>query len=271
MTRIGIDIGGSSVKGVQLDGAGCREAQSTPYTRPDRAGITDAVRAVLAELRAGSHGATPAGLCLPGRVSADQSSVELSVNLPVLAGWNFVDMFTAFGLPADTLVCSDTVAAGADFVRSEQLGGRAACIAIGTGVGLAVFDDGEPVGIGRRGIGHLGMVEVRPGQPLEAAVGAGGLRERFGDAVQEGIGSMDERDPVLGALVAAIRMVHAIYVPRHVALLGGVGMALVQQRGPLDRQIRTGLSPIADPDWELHFGSTVFHAARGAARLSQDD
>ncbi|MCA9304497.1 MAG: ROK family protein [Phycisphaerales bacterium] len=270
MNSLGIDIGGTSVKGVAWDGEVWKQAQSETYAHPERAEIVRAVRSVIEQLKADADQRKSAGVCLPGRSAGDSSCIELSVNLPALNGWAFGAMFDAFGIDPESTVCSDALAAGLDFVRTEQLGGRAACISLGTGVGLSVFDDGVPVGIGARGIGHLGMVSVGTGQTLEAVVGVRALRARFADAVHDGIGAMGDDDPVIRAIVQAVGVVHAIYVPRSVVLLGGVGLALRAQRDRLDGLIRAQHCPVADPDWVLRFGASAFHAAMGAARLAND-
>lgn len=268
MSTLGIDIGGSSVKGALRSGDQWVEAQSDRYINPDRDEILSAVRSVIMQISVG--GIHHAGVCLPGRVASDKTRIELSVNMPALDGWLFADMFDAFGLSQKTLVCSDAIAAGTDFVRTNELQGRAACVSIGTGVGLAVFDDGAPVTIGKRTIGHLGMVETTHGESLESAIGASHLRARFGESVEKGINAMSDEDPMICALVSMIRLLHAIYVPRHIVLLGGVGLALTVHAERLHRLSSQQLCPVSDPDWELHFGSSVYHAAMGAARLAHD-
>jgi len=270
MNPIGIDLGGTSVKAVAWDGASWRRVQSEPYAFPTRAEITRAVRSSIARLLPESDHPVQAGICLPGRAAGDGSCIDLSVNLPVLNGWAFSEMFEAIGIETNSKACSDSIAAGTDFVRTERLNGRAACISLGTGVGLGVFDDGEPVGIGARGIGHLGMIRVDGGGSLESVVGVSTLRSRFGDEIHSGISTMDDDDPVIRAIVRAVGVVHAIYVPRYVVLLGGVGLALSTQLERLERLLRSEKCPVGDSDWELRFGSSAFHAAMGAARLAQD-
>lgn len=269
MSTLGIDIGGSSVKGVLRASDRCVESQSARYADPDREQLIDAVRTVIDQLS--GNGRQRAGVCLPGRVASDNTRIELSINMSALEDWAFDDMFGAFGLAADSLVCSDSVAAGTEIVRTNELVGRAACVSIGTGVGLAVFDDGDSVGIGSRGIGHLGMVERVHGQTIESVIGASRLRARFGDAVDQGISTMEDDDPFIEAIVSMIRLIHAIYVPRHIVLLGGVGLALRRHAERMHRLSSEMLCPVADPDWELRFGTSMFHAAMGAARLAHED
>ena len=73
---------------------------------------------------------------------------------------------------------------------------------------------------------------------------------------------------MIQALVRAIRVVHTIYVPDQIVLMGGVGIALKPNASALDREIRDGLTSLARPGWELHFGDYAYHAAVGAARFA---
>ncbi len=268
MSALGIDIGGTSVKGALRADGRWTTAQSAAYSNPDRSALIDAVRSVVEQLGGCK---SMAGLCVPGKQDADGRCVVQSVNLPALNGWAFDELFGACGLGTKVSVWSDAVAAGTDFVRTHEVVGRVACISMGTGVGLGVFDDGQVVGIGQRGIGHIGMVEIDRGQTLESVVGIPALRARFGDEIREGIAAMGKDDPMILAVVRMIRVVHAIYVPRSVVLMGGVGMTLEQHHEVIDRLTRDdGLAEVADSAWALEFGSSMFHAAMGAARLAQE-
>lgn len=282
MASLGIDIGGTSVKLCLLDGQRSRQARSSVYANPTREEMIKVIREAISRLPIGDE--VPVGLCLPGRKSPDRASIEVSVNLPCLEGWAFVDLLECvMGYqPKCSRVISDVRAGGEDFIHEHKCSGRTAIIAIGTGVGLAVFDDNQVCRIGRHDIGHLGMMDIgRLGDEdvvapdgsvntLESYVGARAIERRFstyegtqlGDAVR-GL-AMDE--PMMIAIVRMIRVVHAIYVPDQVVLMGGVGNALESRKAELESTICDGLTSLAKPGWKLMFGDSPFHAARGAAR-----
>jgi len=201
-----------------------------------------------------------------------------------LNGWRFDELLAdALGyVPTSFSVMSDVQAAGDDFIRAHTCSGRTAIIAIGTGVGLAVFDEDQPVSIGQRGIGHLGMMDMgRIGESdvinpdgskntLESYVGARAIEHRFPERrpaeMSEAIWTLAMDEPIMVALVRAIRIVHAIYVPDQVVLMGGVGIALQLQKVELVDAINDGLTSLANANWLLMFGDSPYHAACGAAR-----
>ena len=284
MGSLGIDIGGSSVKVCLLEGGACSTARSNGYTNPTRKVLSEAIKEALALL--GEIPASTVGLCLPGKQSDDGESIEVSVNLPCLNGWVFDELLASSlgDVPENYSVVSDVQAAGEDFMCAHKCVGRTAIIAIGTGVGLAVFDDGVAIGIGERGIGHLGMMDmgrlgacdlVAPDgskNTLESYIGTRAMELRFPDVepkhLPDSIGTLSSNEPSMQALVRAIRMVHAIYVPDQVVLMGGVGIAIKPMNTELDSTIRDGLTSLAKTDWRLMFGDSAYHAARGAARSS---
>jgi predicted NBD/HSP70 family sugar kinase len=267
MNTLGIDIGGSSIKGAMSISGQWKTAQSEPYANPERAELVGAVRMVVDQF---GGGADCCGLCLPGKQSEDGQCIENSVNLPALNGWAFDELICQCGFKEQGSVFSDAVAAGADFVQANGLNQRSACISIGTGVGLGVFDQGQSVGIGNGGAGHLGHSEVERGRVLESVIGVPALRLRFGESIEAGIAGLAADDPVINAAVYMIRLVHAIYVPRHVVLLGGIGILLQQHSETITQLVNENLASVADSRWDLRFGSSMYHAAMGAARLAQD-
>ena len=283
MQRLGIDIGGSSVKVCLLDGDDVHNARSGSYINPSRDELIDKIKEAVGLLPIAVARESRVGLCLPGKHSADGRSIERAVNLPCLNGWAFDDLLhDSLGwIPESFKVISDVLAAGSDYIRTHESVGRAAVIAIGTGVGLCVFDDATPIGIGTGGIGHLGMIDM--GQlgstdrfahdgarnTLESYIGARAIEQRFPGVVSIDlpvkIQQLELDGPILIALVRAIRIEHAIYVPDQVVLMGGVGIALQPKHDELDAEIRDGLTTLAKSDWTLAFGDSSYHAARGAA------
>ena len=282
MASLGIDIGGTSVKACLLDGKHALHARSDSYSNPTRQELASSIGQAVGQFSKTADLAV--GLCLPGKRSADGQSIEHSVNLPCLDGWGFDELLSdAMGSrPQAFTVMSDVQAAGEDFICAHSCGGRTAAIAIGTGVGLAVFDDGVAEGIGGRGVGHLGMMDMgRLGEhdvvapdgsknTVESYVGVRAIERRFPDRAPDelplAIASLAMEEPIMTAIVRMIRVVHAIYVPDQIVLLGGVGISLWARSTELKAVVNDGLTSLANPDWELMFGACAFHAACGAAR-----
>ncbi len=281
---VGIDIGGTSVKAVALGegGAPRATANSDTYENPGRDELSGAVRGCLKRL--GVSSASRVGLCLPGKVKPDQSAISVSVNLPVLNGWTFADLLGSVfdHAPESWRVSSDADAAGFDFAATYPIDGRTAAISIGTGVGLCVLDGTVIARIGEKGIGHLGLMDV--GQhggedrvdshgarnTLESYIGSAALADYKADGKLD-LSRIDEGHPSIAALVHSLRIVHAIYQPDRIALLGGVGIALEPQGDRLHRLVSDGLTTLASSGWTLEFGTSSYHAAIGAAKLALQD
>lgn len=288
MRSLGIDIGGTSVKVALRDGALTNTARSEQYRCPDRASLIDALRGAIGLIDSSIDSSVPLGLCLPGRLNESETAIERSLNLPCLEGWLFDDLLrSVLGFrPACFRVVSDMCATTHEIVRSQGLEGRVAVLAIGTGVGLGVYEHGQMCSIGSRGIGHIGQIDVgRIGEAdvvgrdgslntLESYVGLPALRSRLGGANEEELlrfmGSLPSEDPALRALVHAMRVVHAIYVPDAIVLAGGVGLALQPSGEAIRDRVNEGLTSLANPNWSLGFADSLYHAASGAAMLAFD-
>lgn len=286
MRALGIDIGGSAAKLAVIDADGVRTARSVGYDRPDREELKQAIRGAIDQLGVPIDASVPVGLCVPGRRSAEGDQIERSLNLACIEGWAFDAMLREVlgHTPERMAVVSDIHAATVDLVRAKQSRGRVVVVAIGTGVGLGVWEDGQMLSIGGRSIGHLGQIDVgrlenvdRIGadgarNTLESFVGLPALRARWGgldgERLSRRIDSMRSDDPAATALVRALRIVHAIYVPDTVVLAGGVGLALAPLGGVLQQRVNDGLTSLARPEWSLCFGDSLYHASLGAARLA---
>ncbi len=281
MVSLGIDIGGSSVKALSIDEGGgvIGTASSVRYSEPDRAGLTRAIKECVAELDAG--GAQCVGLCLPGRVNPERTAIETAVNLPALNNWAFDKLLASVSLDQVRVsrVVSDADAAGYDFVTEFPVVGRTAAVSLGTGVGLCVLDGDEIVTIGDVGIGHLGHMDVgRIGEAdrigrdgsrntLESFIGARALGQWMDGQILDFDG-LTSSDTPIRAIVHALRVVHAIYRPHRIVLLGGVGLALKPHAHMMAGMISDGLTQLAAKGWTLEFATSAHHAACGAAKLA---
>lgn len=279
MLRIGIDIGGSSVKAAALrDGTVEWTARSATYALPGRAQLDGAIAEVLIDLE-GPPDAV--GVCVPGLLDASRSAVVHSVNVPGLAGVPLAELLARADPPRPPVVASDANAAAWDIYQSRHLSGRLLALVIGTGVGAAVVDESGILRVDGDSPGHLGQCDVSlGGEPvpvgpdggagsLEGYLGVPALAARFG-SMENAFRDMKVEDPPMQALARVMRIAHAIYRPRHVCLAGGVGIRLAHLLPELHAATSNRLTRIAHPDWTLTAGDSDFHAAIGAARLAMD-
>ena len=276
MLSIGIDVGGTSVKVAQLrNGQVISTSRSDEYERPSGQECGAAIREACRDV---PRPIDRIGLCVPGILDEKKERIVYSANLPRLANVKLVDLIRA-ALGPETpapIIASDAVATAFDLYASRQIRGRLLVIALGTGVGAAVLDDGTPLSVDGESPGHLGQIDVSlEGAPvigpdggrgsLEGYIGAAALQERYGP---EPSGKIKPDDPAFRALVRAIRVCHAIYRPHYVCLAGGLGIRLGHLIGDLKKAVDCELTGVARPNWALSTGDSNFHAAIGAARIA---
>ena len=279
---LGIDIGGSSIKASALRGGQILwTGQSSFYENPTQAALILALHGTLA----GRTLAAPVavGLCLPGLFDPASGSVTQAINLPVLVGISIRELLTrALGQePASVTVVSDAHAAAHDLYLSRKVKGRLFFLAIGTGVGAAVLDDGPALlGVDGDSPGHWGQLDVslddRPplgpdggAGSLEGYLGVAALRSRYGPDFIAAMPKLPVSEPPLRALIRALRIAHALYRPQHIILAGGIGLSLAGRLGELHAATSQNLTRIARPGWQLTCADHLHHAAIGAARLAR--
>jgi predicted NBD/HSP70 family sugar kinase len=278
MTLLGIDIGGTSVKLAAVEnGRTLWTGQSLFYTRPTTEQLIDAMRAA-ASGRVNSIDV--AGLCVPGLYDKRKRTITLSVNVPGLMNIVLDELVArALGPGIKQLkIINDAVATATDVIRTRGLRGRVLSIAIGTGVGMGVLDDGVPLFIEGASPGHIGQVDcsIEAEPVIGPDGGAGSLEGYLGvPALVQRYGSMEQffqrvtvNDAPIRALVRAVRICHAIYRPHHVLIVGGVGTRLAKLIPQMKRAVDTNLTSVARNDWTLSAGDSDFHAALGAAHLA---
>lgn len=283
MSAIGFDIGGTSVKAALVrEGKTCATARSDRYAQPS----ADQLRSCLASCVAGlgSPGdVTGVGLCLPGVLAADGSHIEHCVNIPALEGLDLAALVRAVvRIDRAPGVFGDAHASAAGYWRQNSGPGRLLALAIGTGVGACVLDDGELLRVNGSSSGHIGQTDVGPCDDNEAAppigpdggrhslesyLGVPALRARYGPKFGGRLESLSIDDPPMRALVRAIRICHAIYTPRRVVLLGGIGIRLAGFVPKIKAAVDEQLTSVADSAWCLETGTSDHHAAIGAAFL----
>jgi predicted NBD/HSP70 family sugar kinase len=283
MLRLGIDIGGSSVKTVGIErGTVVWTEQSTSYSRAD----ADTLIAAIAETigrRLKNDQSVTVGMCVPGVLDVAKRAVTVAVNVPGLTKITLDELIRrALGKNAKLRwIGSDAVAAAYDAAQAKRLTGRVFSLAIGTGVGAAVLDNGKPLLVSENTPGHWGQVDVSIAGDnvigpdggaggLEGYISAPALRRRYAvEDLSSAFAKMSAEDAPIQALVRAIRIGHAIYRPQYVLLLGGVGIQFKRLTGEIRRSVNRNLTRVAQKGWTLSVGDDVWHAARGAAALAK--
>jgi glucokinase len=283
MDGIGIDIGGTSVKlaAVGRDGRVAWTARSSTYSGPDAEGLAAAIReAAGGRIEPGAIGRAAVGLCVPGLMNDEKTVVRQSVNVPGLNGVRLDELVAAAlaGRPATVAVATDAYATAYDLYETLRPPGRILSLAIGTGVGASVLDDGRPLHVDGESPGHFGQLDVSiAGHPvvgpdggagsLEGYISSAALVTRYGPG-DAWVTRLQPDDPPLRALARALRIGHALYRPNHVFLAGGIGIRLMPFVDDLRRMVREHLTGISRPEATLAAAHSDFHAAQGAARLA---
>ncbi|MBS0658008.1 MAG: ROK family protein [Verrucomicrobia bacterium] len=192
MNLLGIDIGGTGIKGAPVDLAAGRLRHERHRIDTPQPSTPEAVAAVVAEIVQHFGGAQRVGITFPGVVKHGVVSTAANVD----KGWVNCDadgLFTAkTGLPVH--VMNDADAAGVAEVRygaGRGAKGVVLMVTLGTGIGTALFLDGKLVPNS-----ELGHIEVR-GKDAEKRASER-VREtkelswkRWGNAVGEYLGRLD--------------------------------------------------------------------------------
>lgn len=278
MSFLGIDIGGTSVKLAAIDDGKIRwTAQSPFYTRPDTVQLIEALHTTAAGR---VQTVDVAGLCVPGLMDREKRTITLSVNVPGLMGIQLDEIIArAFGKGIKRLeILNDAVSTATDVIVTRGLQGRVVSMALGTGVGMGVIDDGVPLFIEGASPGHIGQCDVSiEGEAvigpdggagsLEGYIGVPALIKKYG-STENFLKTATADHAAIKALVRAIRICHGIYRPHHVIMVGGLGVRLKHLVPQIKAACDTHLTSVARKDWTFAAGDHDFHAALGAARLA---
>lgn len=278
MNALGIDIGGTSVKAaVVREGHLLWKGRSAHYDRPHFEQLVAAVVDACAGL---SESVDAIGLCIPGVLDERRERVLASANLPSLENVLLSELLGNQLAPPGVRprVVNDAYATAYDLYCMAKPPGRLLVLMIGTGVGAAVLDSGQPLRVDGDSPGHIGQMDIslegddvigpdggRGG--VEAYLGAAALRRAYG---ADPASKIRAGDPAFRALARTVRICHALYRPQHIVLAGGVGIRLTRLLPELRKAIDQNLTRLARPDWTLETGTSDFHAAMGAARLAAE-
>jgi len=224
---LGVDIGGTKVLGVAVDGADRVVAEArvpTPHAAVERprehgagttgetgAEVADAVARVVATLGAevgapggGSGGSPPVGVGVPGMLDR-RGVLAFSPNLQRAAGANFRSLLTA-RLPHAPLVVENDAncAAKAEFVLGAARGADdVVMVTLGTGIGGGLISGGKVLTGAYGFAGEIGHMLVDPSGP-PCPCGRRGCWERY--ASGGGLGRLAREAAVAGRLAEVVAL-----------------------------------------------------------------
>lgn len=243
---LGIDLGGTEVKGLAFNRDGERVAQETRATGDGSGGSwVENVQAVATALRERCPGVTRIGLCAPGLAAPDgRTIVSLPGRLQGLEGlvWSEV-----LGLP--TCVINDAQAAllGEVWLGAARGASNVLMVTLGTGVGGAAMVDGRLLRghLGRAG--HVGHISLHPtgtpdivGTPgsLEHAIGECTLSARSG-------GRFDSTRALVAAAAAGDEAAREIWLRSIQSLAAGL-VSLINVLDPARIVVGGGIATAGD-------------------------
>ena len=285
--RIGIDIGGSSVKAAVQIGNEIHTSVSSCYEHPNHAVLASRIREavgscwnkIFTESDKAIHDDSEVCISVPGPVD-DNGVLLAAANLSGIINTHIPSWSAdVLGLRKQPVVITDTLAAAYYEYHCNPFQGRSLYLSIGTGVGGIILDSGCPLIFTRGTCGHLGHIDVSGDvetAPYRAGSGRGSLEAYIGyrALMAAGVPADETRwanhpaaRPALQALVRALRTMLVIFRPGEIVLMGGVGITLERALTFLEEQVRRDLSPAAPVSWMLRCSkSDHFAAALGACQ-----
>ncbi|MDQ1215252.1 glucokinase [Microbacterium arborescens] len=238
--RIGVDVGGTKILAVSVDGDGDEIARLRRPTGWGGDAVADGVAAVVADL-AGAAPEVAVGVGVPGQILPGSGVVEHALNL----GIDRYDLAEGVAARIGIRPAIDNdvryAAVGAQALRPA--GGSLAYLNLGTGVAAGIVDETGPRRGGRGAAGEIGHVPIDPNGPrcrcgqrgcIEAFAGGGAVAERWGGsaplpvlAVFDAADAGDERAAgiradVVRGVEAAVRLLVLTTDVDAVVLGGGV-------------------------------------------------
>ena len=284
---VGVDVGGTSVKGLLLDAGGRAVGElraRTPAPDPTGGGVVEAVAEVAARLTAGAgvDPGVPVGVVVPGVVDEERGTAVRSVNI----GWSDLPLRellqTRLGRP---VAFGHDVRAGA--VAESRTGaargvaGVVGFVAVGTGIAAAVLVDGVPVvaggwagEVGQRVLVHGPFAGLRVEEVASARATAARAGEPHARAVADRVRAGDTAaravwQDTVGVLADALADLVVTVAPATIVLGGGLALAGDVLLDPLRAELWLRVAGLREPHLVVAaHGDTA--AARGAALLARD-
>lgn len=177
---VGIDIGGTKIKGVLMEGLGIQRSRSatlfTPHKKPL---FFEALEKIYQEL-AGQERLEGIGVGVPGIVDPRRGVLVKAPHLSFLDGWNVKSFFKKW--VSDVRVDNDSRC----FLRAEALWGAGKKhrtiigVTVGTGIGGGIMIEGKIYYGSHRSAGEFGHMMIEKGVTFER-LGARSAAEHYGD------------------------------------------------------------------------------------------
>ena len=261
VTVLGVDVGGTSVKGVVVDADGRTVRESrVPTPSPDPTGekVTDAVARVVQALD--DTASLPVGVVVPGIVDETRGTAVLSANL----GWADVPLAAMLQQRLGRAVgFGHDVRAGAlaeaRWGAARAASGVVAFVPIGTGVAAAVLIDGRPV-VGGGWAGEIGQTLIPSGphaglRAEEVASAAGTARRAGLPDARSVAAAVDAGDPdaiavwrdTVEVLADVLAGLTASVGPETIVLGGGLALSGATLTAPLEHALDARLSILRRP------------------------
>lgn len=256
---IGLDLGGTSVKGVALEPSGRPIANHQIAFDLDVPGaFAEAVRSLATEFQTRlGRPAAAIGLSAPGLAARDGRSIAfMPGRFPGLVGLDWASFLEYPEVP----VLNDAHAAllGEVWQGAARGSRNVVLLTLGTGVGGAAMVDGRLLRGHSGKAGHLGHISLDPAGPLDITNTPGSLEDAIGNhnvtsrtqgrfqSTHDLIRAADEGDPFarqvwersVRALAAAIASFTNILDPEVVILGGGIARGGDTLFQPLRRWVR---------------------------------
>jgi glucokinase len=164
---LALDLGGTRLKAARVQGRSVGPVMVREHGATTRDEALSVLVQVVGELGGGS-----VSLCLPGIIDGGRV-VTLPGKFAGLEGFDLASwLLDLTGRPA--LVVNDAIAYGLGEAADEP--GRTLVVTIGTGIGVAVVENGRPLGSGPYGGGQLsGQVPLTADGPTDTSGRAGTL------------------------------------------------------------------------------------------------
>lgn len=280
---LGVDVGGTTIKGIRISAAGSVLAEHrvpTPTLDPTGERVTEAVAEVVSAL--GGSGGAPVGVVVPGIVDEDLGVAVLSANV----GFRSAPLRRLLEERLGTAVAlgQDVRAGALAELRSgagRGLEGAVAFVAVGTGIAAAILIDGHAV-VSGGWAGEIGQPVIgsgpHAGRRVEEIASASATARRAGEPDARAVaGRVAAGDPAATAVWAetvsvladALAGIAATVAPSTIILGGGLAQAGDLLLDPLRTELSRRLDGMRVPRLVVAEHGDVA-GALGAALLARD-
>lgn len=271
--RIGLDIGGTSVKGIVVDSGGAVVARATAATVIGPEGVLSGALGVVRELLADvagpaatdRHPVVSIGVGVPGSVDAVRGRLEHAVNL----GVSVLDLGpllnAELGIPVRLENDVNAAAIGAHHARGGAARDSLALLNLGTGLACGLVIEGRLWRGGRGVAGEIGHIPVDPAGTRCTCGQIGCLETLCSGAAVARLWPSDDLPPAAAMMrAAAAGDQRAVTIRRDVVAAIALAVRLVALTVDVDVVVLAGgVSRLGDPLLAL-----VRQALREAGRAS---